>query len=77
MPLKKYKPTSSARRFQTVSDFSEITRDFPEKGLLAKYKKMPGEIITEGLPPGIKAEGIREGIGLSILKEIKEMFRRV
>ena len=42
MPLKKYKPTSSARRFQTVSDFSEITRDFPEKGLLAKYKKNAG-----------------------------------
>ncbi|MHB8232817.1 MAG: 50S ribosomal protein L2 [bacterium] len=42
MPLKKYKPTSSARRFQTVSDFSEITRDFPEKSLLSKYKKNAG-----------------------------------
>lgn len=42
MPLKKYKPTSSARRFHTVSDFSEITRDFPEKSLLSKYKKNAG-----------------------------------
>ncbi len=42
MPLKKYKPTSSSRRFQTVSDFSEITRDFPEKSLLSKFKKKAG-----------------------------------
>jgi large subunit ribosomal protein L2 len=35
MPLRKRKPTSPARRFQTVSDFSEITKDTPEKSLLA------------------------------------------
>jgi large subunit ribosomal protein L2 len=35
MPLRKRKPTSPGRRFQTVSDFSEITRDKPEKSLLA------------------------------------------
>src|SRR5688572_30363641 len=35
MPLRKRKPTSAGRRFQTVSDFSEITRDRPEKSLLA------------------------------------------
>jgi large subunit ribosomal protein L2 len=34
MPLRKRKPTSSGRRFQTVSDFSEITRTRPEKALL-------------------------------------------
>ncbi len=42
MQIKKYKPSSSARRFQSVSDFSEITRDFPEKKLLSKYKKNAG-----------------------------------
>ncbi len=42
MPIKKYKPTSSGRRFQTVSDFSEITKDCPEKSLLAPYKKQAG-----------------------------------
>jgi large subunit ribosomal protein L2 len=36
MPLRKRKPTSPARRFQTVSDFSEITKTEPEKSLLAK-----------------------------------------
>jgi len=35
MALRKRKPTSPGRRFQTVSDFSEITKDTPEKSLLA------------------------------------------
>jgi large subunit ribosomal protein L2 len=35
MPLRKRKPTSAGRRFQTVSDFSEITKDKPERSLLA------------------------------------------
>jgi large subunit ribosomal protein L2 len=42
MPLRKRKPTSPGRRFQTVSDFSEITRDEPEKSLLAPKKKSGG-----------------------------------
>ncbi|MGH9226306.1 MAG: 50S ribosomal protein L2, partial [Acidimicrobiales bacterium] len=35
MPLRKRKPTSAGRRFQTVSDFSEITKKTPEKSLLS------------------------------------------
>ncbi len=35
MPLRKRKPTSAGRRFQTVSDFTEITRTRPERTLLA------------------------------------------
>ena len=35
MPLRSRKPTSAGRRFQTVSDFSEITKDRPERSLLA------------------------------------------
>ena len=31
MPLRKRKPTSAGRRFQTVSDFSEITRTAPRR----------------------------------------------
>jgi large subunit ribosomal protein L2 len=42
VPLRKRKPTSAGRRFQTVSDFSEITRDEPEKSLLAPKKKSGG-----------------------------------
>src|SRR3954470_6379672 len=42
MPLRKRKPTSAGRRFQTVSDFSEITTDKPEKSLLAPKPKTGG-----------------------------------
>src|SRR2546429_6562677 len=42
MPLRKRKPTSPGRRFQTVADFSEITRAEPEKSLLAPKKKSGG-----------------------------------
>ncbi|MCI5604580.1 MAG: 50S ribosomal protein L2 [Clostridia bacterium] len=42
MALKKYNPTSPARRFMTVSDFSEITKKSPERSLLAKKKKNAG-----------------------------------
>src|ERR687885_274664 len=34
MPLRKRKPTSPGRRFQSVSDFAEVTTDKPEKSLL-------------------------------------------
>lgn len=34
MPLRKRKPTSAGRRFQSVSDFSEVTRSRPEKSLV-------------------------------------------
>jgi large subunit ribosomal protein L2 len=36
MALRKRKPTSPGRRFQTVADFSEITKRKPERSLLAK-----------------------------------------
>lgn len=36
MPVKKHKPTSPGRRFQTVSDFSEVSKKKPEKALLDK-----------------------------------------
>src|SRR5215218_7598238 len=42
MALRKRKPTSPGRRFQTVSDFSEITKDRPEKSLLGPNPKSGG-----------------------------------
>jgi large subunit ribosomal protein L2 len=42
MGIRKRKPTSPGRRFQTVSDFSELTRSAPEKSLLAKKSKTGG-----------------------------------
>ena len=34
MGIRSRKPTSPGRRFQTVSDFSEITTNEPEKSLV-------------------------------------------
>ena len=42
MALRKRKPTSAGRRFQTVSDFADITRDRPEKALLTSKPKTGG-----------------------------------
>jgi large subunit ribosomal protein L2 len=42
MALKTFKPFTPTRRYLTVSDFSDITKDSPEKGLLAKYSGTGG-----------------------------------
>lgn len=42
MPIKKYKPTSPARRQMSVSTFEEITTSTPEKSLLAPLPKKAG-----------------------------------
>jgi large subunit ribosomal protein L2 len=42
MTLRKRKPTSPGRRFQTSSDFSEITKTTPEKSLLESKTRTGG-----------------------------------
>lgn len=42
MGVKKLKPTSPGRRFQTVSDFETITKSTPEKTLLAPKTRSSG-----------------------------------
>jgi large subunit ribosomal protein L2 len=42
MALISRKPTSAGRRFQTASDFAEITRGTPEKNLVKTLKKSGG-----------------------------------
>jgi large subunit ribosomal protein L2 len=42
MALKPRKPTSPGRRFQTVSDFAEISKVEPERSLLEPLKKSGG-----------------------------------
>ena len=42
MAIRKRKPTSPGRRFQTVSDFADITRDRPEKSLPTSKPKTGG-----------------------------------
>jgi len=45
MPTKRYKPTSPGRRFQTVSDFAEITKSKPEKSLLDTKTRSSGRNV--------------------------------
>jgi large subunit ribosomal protein L2 len=42
MGIKKVKPTSPGRRFQTYADFEEITKKSPEKSLLQPIRKSGG-----------------------------------
>ena len=42
MGIKKYKPTTASRRWMSGSDFSEITKDKPEKSLLVPLKRSGG-----------------------------------
>ena len=45
MAVKKRKPTSPGRRFQTVSDFAEVTKSSPEKSLIAKKSSTGGRNV--------------------------------
>jgi large subunit ribosomal protein L2 len=42
MGIKTFNPTSPGRRFQSVSDFAEITKDEPLKSLIKPLKKKGG-----------------------------------
>ena len=42
MPIKKYKPITPGMRTKTSLDFSELSKDKPEKSLLAKLHKKGG-----------------------------------
>ena len=46
MAIKRYKPTSPARRFMTVSAFNEITKKTPEKSLIEDQRKTGGRNNT-------------------------------
>jgi large subunit ribosomal protein L2 len=45
MAIRKYKPTTAARRGASVSDFASITKSTPEKSLLAPLPKKAGRNV--------------------------------
>src|SRR5277367_6536429 len=45
MGIRKFKPTSAARRLTTVSDFAEITKDHPEKTLTESLRRSGGRNV--------------------------------
>src|SRR2546427_1069973 len=42
MGIRQFKPVTSATRFRSVSDFSEVTKTEPEKSLLEPLKRTGG-----------------------------------
>lgn len=42
MGIKQFKPITPVKRFQLISDFSEITKDSPEKSLVCSLRKTGG-----------------------------------
>jgi len=42
MPIRQFRPITSSSRFRSVADFSEITREEPEKSLVEPLKKTGG-----------------------------------
>ena len=51
MPIRKYKPTSAGRRFQSVQTFDEITTDRPYKPLIEPLDRSGGRNNLMGLGP--------------------------
>ncbi|MEW6054483.1 MAG: 50S ribosomal protein L2 [Nitrospirota bacterium] len=64
MGLKKYNPTSPGRRFQTVSDFADITTDKPCKLLLKSLKKTGGRNNTGRVTVWHRGGGNRRALRL-------------
>lgn len=46
MALRKFKPTTPSRRWGSVTDFKELTKDKPEKRLLRPLKRTGGRNLT-------------------------------
>ena len=74
MAIKRYKPTSPARRFMSVSAFDEITSTKPERSLLDTQSNQVVEIIMVESLLDISAVVIDKNTELSISRETKITF---
>jgi large subunit ribosomal protein L2 len=72
MAVKKYKPTSAARRFITTADFSEISKKAPEKSLLEVRKKHSGRNNNGHITTRHKGGGTRKQYRLIDFKRTKD-----
>jgi len=60
MALKKKNPTSPGRRFQTYSDFQEVTKERPEKRLTVKFKESGGRNVYGGVTSRHRGAGHKQ-----------------
>jgi large subunit ribosomal protein L2 len=72
MAVKKYNPTSAARRFITTADFSDITKKEPEKSLLEVRKKHSGRNNNGHITTRHKGGGTRKQYRLVDFKRGKD-----
>ena len=72
MAVKKYSPTSPARRFMTVSTFEEITKTKPEKALVERLKKTGGRNSYGRITVRHKGGGARQKYRLIDFKRDKD-----
>ena len=72
MPLRKRKPTSAGRRFQTVSDFSEVTKTTPERTLVVPRPKQAGRNAHGRITSRHKGGGHKRQYRLIDFKRIKD-----
>ena len=72
MAVKKYKPTSAARRFITTADFSGITKKDPEKSLLEVRKKHSGRNNNGHITTRHKGGGTRKQYRIIDFKRSKD-----
>ena len=72
MAIRKFKPTSPARRFMTVSDFAEITKKTPERSLLAKKSKNSGRNNTGRITVRHRGGGNRQKYRIIDFKRQKD-----
>lgn len=77
MGIKKYKPTSPGRRFQTAHEFSEITTDVPYKPLLSPLKKTGGRNNTGTVTAWHRGGGSRRAYRMIDFKRNKTGIRSV
>jgi large subunit ribosomal protein L2 len=71
MAIKKFNPTSPGRRFQSVSDFAEITTDAPEKTLLKPLKRTGGRNNTGQVTVWHRGGGNRRALRIIDFKRDK------
>ena len=72
MGIKRYKPTSPARRFMTVSSFEEITCTTPESSLLETKKKNAGRNAQGRITVRHQGGGNRQKYRVIDFKRLKD-----
>ncbi len=60
MPVKSYKPTTPTRRFQSVVTRDEITKQTPEKSLVAGKKRTGGRSSTGRISSRFRGGGHKQ-----------------